>query len=150
MPYTSEYPPFYVTADMVVLSDDTDPSVLLVRRGAPPYEGRLAIPGGFVDPDESLDAAARRELAEETGVDAGDAIRFEQLGAYGAPDRDPRGRIVSVAYLAVVRDLPGVRAGDDAAEAGWHRAGSLGAADLAFDHAHILADALIRARDEAT
>lgn len=146
MPYTSEYPPFYVTADMVVLSDDAAPAVLLVRRGAPPYEGRLAMPGGFVDPDESLDAAARRELSEETGVDVGDAIRFEQLGAYGAPDRDPRGRIVSVAYLAVVPGRPAAAGGDDAAEAGWHPVEALDADILAFDHAQILADALTRAR----
>lgn len=142
MPYTSEYPPFYVTADMVVLSDEPGPSVLLVRRGAPPYEGRLALPGGFVEPHESLAAAARRELAEETRIDVGDAVRFEQVGAYGAPERDPRGRIVSVAYLATVANRPAPAAGDDAAAAGWYPITDLAVEDLAFDHAEILADAV--------
>lgn len=145
MPYTSEYPPFYVTADMVVLTDAAGPSVLLVRRGAPPYEGRLALPGGFVEPDESLDAAARRELREETGVDVGDALRCEQIGAYGAPDRDPRGRIVSVAYLAVLRHTVAPTAGSDAAGATWCAVADLDDGDLAFDHAQILRDAVSRA-----
>ncbi|MGH3357483.1 MAG: NUDIX domain-containing protein [Nocardioidaceae bacterium] len=144
MPYTSEFPPFYVTADMVVLSDDVEPAVLLVRRGAPPYQGCLALPGGFVEPNESLDDAARRELLEETGVGVADALRLEQVGAYGAPGRDPRGRIVSVAYLAVVERRPPPTAGDDAADAGWFPVSGLADGDLAFDHAEILRDAIGR------
>lgn len=145
MSYTSEFPPFYVTVDMVVLSNGAVPSVLLVRRGALPYEGRLALPGGFVEQYESLDAAATRELREETGVDLDSAERFEQLRAYGAPDRDPRGRIVSVAYLAVVERQTAPTAGSDAADAGWQAVPDLVDGDLAFDHAGILDDAISRA-----
>ena len=138
MAYVSEFPPFAVTVDMVVFAD-AGRSVLLVRRGSSPYEGALALPGGFVESDESLDAAARRELVEETGVDVGE-VAVEQLGAYGEPDRDPRGRTVSVVYVAVLDDRPEVSAGSDAAAAAWHSVEGLGA-DLAFDHAQILADA---------
>lgn len=145
MPYTSEFPPFYVTVDMVVLTGDAARTVLLIRRGNPPYAGRLALPGGFVEPDESLDDAARRELYEETGVDVTDAARFEQVGAYGAPDRDPRGRIVSVAYLAVLRHEAAPAAGSDAAGADWCALADLAEGYLAFDHAQILADAVSRA-----
>lgn len=139
MAYTSEYPPFAVTVDIVVLTD-RGREVLLVRRGAPPYEGALALPGGFVEIDESLDAAARRELAEETGVDVA-SVSIVQVGAYGEPGRDPRGRTVSVAYLALLDERPAATAGSDAAEAAWHRVDTLEPADLAFDHAEILADA---------
>ena len=139
MASTSEYPPFAVTVDMVVLTDDAR-QVLLVRRGVPPYEGALALPGGFVEIDESLDAAARRELAEETGIDVTD-VPVEQVGAYGDPGRDPRGRTVSVAYVAVLGTATRATAGDDAAEADWYRVADLDSATLAFDHAQILADA---------
>jgi len=139
MVYTSEYPPFAVTVDMVVLADRAR-EVLLVRRGSPPFEGGLALPGGFVDIDESLDAAARRELAEETGVDVTD-VAITQLGAYGQPNRDPRGRTVSVAYVARLDRRRALTAGSDAAAAAWHRVDTLETDDLAFDHAEILADA---------
>ena len=97
MVYTSEHPIFSVTVDIVVLTiRDERLCALVVERGGEPFKGRWALPGGFVEPDEGLYDAARRELEEETGVGVG-ANRLEQLASYGDPDRDPRGRIVSVA-----------------------------------------------------
>src|SRR5262245_30382548 len=108
---------FAVTVDLVVLTiRDRALQVLLVRRRYPPYRGRWALPGGFVLPTEDLFAAATRELAEETGIHMG---HLEQLATYGAPRRDPRGRVVTVAYLALVPDLPSPAAGSDAAAADW-------------------------------
>jgi 8-oxo-dGTP diphosphatase len=139
------YPVFAVTVDLVVLTvRDGELNVLLVQRGIEPHLGRWALPGGFVLADEDLDAAAKRELAEETGLD-GPAGHLEQLGSYGAPDRDPRGRVVTVAYLALLPDLPTPTAGTDAAEAAWTPIGKLG---LAFDHDRILADGIERARSK--
>lgn len=147
MVYTSEYPIFSVTVDVVCLTvrDDTF-EVLLVERGEEPFAGRLAIPGGFVGIDEDLTAAAQRELREETGIEA---PRFlDQLRTYGAPGRDPRGRTVTVAHLAIAPDLGDAVGGSDAAAADWHPVEPLlqdpGA--LAFDHGTILADAVQRAR----
>lgn len=135
---------FLVTVDLVVLTIRSGSlHVLLVRRGVLPYRGRWALPGGFVLPDEDLSVAAERELAEETGV-AGAAGHLEQLATYGAPKRDPRGRVVTVAYLALVPDLPPPVAGSDAAAAAWHDVAS--PPRLAFDHARILADGVERAR----
>ena len=106
MAYSSEYPPFYVTADLVILSVRADElHALLVRRGGEPYAGRLALPGGFVDIDENLEDAAYRELGEEAGVGRDDVI-LEQLAAYGDPGRDPRFRVVTVAWLALGANLP--------------------------------------------
>src|SRR4029077_6691940 len=96
-----KYPPFAVTVDLVVLTVRDDAlKVLAVRRGEPPFEGRWALPGGFVRPIESLDSAAQRELGEETGLKPG-VVHLEQLASYGEPDRDPRMRTVTVAYLAL-------------------------------------------------
>ncbi|QWZ10454.1 NUDIX hydrolase [Nocardioides panacis] len=138
---------FSVTVDVVCLTvRDGAFQVLLVERGGPPFEGRLALPGGFVQVDENLEDAARRELREETGIEA---PRFvEQLATYGEPDRDPRGRTVSVAFLAIAADLGEATGGSDAAAADWHRVDELLRDDslLAFDHAVILADAVERAR----
>lgn len=141
------FPPVAVTVDIAILTVRADElCALLVRRGAHPYLGQWALPGGFVGPAEDLDAAAGRELREETGVVAG--AHLEQLRCYGAPDRDPRMRVVSVAYLALVADVPGPVAGTDAAEARLWPLAELesGRATLAFDHGRILADAVERAR----
>lgn len=142
----TEYPPFAVTVDLVVLTVRSDElNVLLVRRGVPPYEGRWALPGGFVGIDEDLPDAAARELTEETGLPE-PAGHLEQLGTYGRPDRDPRGRVVTVAWLALLPDLPTPVAGTDAASAAWLPVSRLSAGQLAFDHDRILADGLERAR----
>lgn len=136
--YTYDYPRPAVTVDLVLVTREEPPRVLLIRRKHEPFEGMWAIPGGFVDMDETLEAAARRELQEETGIRA--PRRLEQLHAFGDPGRDPRTRTISVAYLAEV-DPNHVRpkAGDDAAEAAWHRLDR--PPKLAFDHAKILAAA---------
>lgn len=147
MAYSSEYPIFSVTVDVVCLTVRDDRfQVLLVRRGGKPFKGKLALPGGFVRVDEDLEAAARRELTEETAVAAPRFI--EQLATYGAPKRDPRGRTVSVAYLAVAPDLGEATGGSDAVEADWHDVDAVlsRSKTLAFDHAQILADAVERAR----
>lgn len=138
----SDFPPFAVTVDVVVLTlVDQALHVLLVERGGEPHAGRLALPGGFVKPDESLDEAAARELREETGIEA--AAHLEQLATYGDPDRDPRMRVVTVAYLAVLRRVEGIEAGTDAAEARLVPVSeALSEADLAFDHHQILEDAV--------
>lgn len=139
-----------VTVDLVVLTlRDDRLQVLLIERGKEPFRGRPALPGGFLDGEEDLVDAAIRELAEETAVDLG-RVDLEQLGAYGGPRRDPRGHVVTVAYLALGRDLPRPVAGSDAGQARWAPVDPLlspEAADwLAFDHRQILADAVERTR----
>ena len=144
--YTSDHPIFYVTVDMAILTVHDDAlQVLMVTRGGEPYAGRLALPGGFCEPDEDLADAARRELEEETGLTD---VEPEQLAAYGAPGRDPRGRIVSVAHLAVLPEPVSARGGDDASDAGWHPVGPLleDPSRLAFDHPVILGDAVEQVR----
>ena len=120
--------------------------VLLVRRGVPPFEGLWAIPGGFKRPDESLDEAARRELLEETGVDGASLLR--QFGANGDPERDPRLNVVTIAYLAVLRDVQGIAGGTDAAAAALVPVSEIldEKIALAFDHGRILRDAVERVR----
>jgi 8-oxo-dGTP diphosphatase len=140
--YTYEYPRPAVTVDIIIVTRERTPRVLLIRRKHDPFAGMWAIPGGFVEMEETLEAAARRELREETGLDVAD---LEQLYAFGDPGRDPRGRIIAVAYLARV-DAAKVKplAADDAADVGWHRLDRL--PPLAFDHAQILACARKRLR----
>lgn len=134
-----------ITVDVVILTVRDDRlHVLLVERANEPYRGGLALPGGFVRPDETFDVAARRELVEETALDGG-RIHFEQLRAYGAPDRDPRGRVVTVAYLAIAPSLPVPVAGSDARAARWAPVATA-SPGLAFDHDEILADGIERAR----
>ena len=134
------YPPFAVTVDLVVLTVREEAlKVLAIRRREPPFQGRWALPGGFVLPDEDLDRAAERELGEETGLLPG-AVHLEQLASYGKPDRDPRMRTVTVAYLALAPDLPVPTPGDDAAAAEWLPVDPLltPKGSLAFDHRVIL------------
>lgn len=133
--FTYKYPRPAVTVDIVVVTDEDRPRVLLIRRKHAPFAGRWAIPGGFVDMDETLEDAARRELLEETGVRV---KRLEQLYTFGDPHRDPRGRTISIVYLTQVRPQElKPKAADDAAEVGWHS--MLRPPPLAFDHDRILA-----------
>jgi 8-oxo-dGTP diphosphatase len=146
-----DYPSIALTADLVVFA--VTGGVLhtaLVRRGGHPFKDSLALPGGFVGPQESAEQAAHRELAEETGLDLGQLpVHVEQLATYTAPDRDPRMRVVSVAHLVLLatdgQELPAISAGTDAAGAGWYPVHDmLRGAALAFDHSLILLDGLQR------
>ncbi|MFF4384440.1 NUDIX domain-containing protein [Kitasatospora sp. NPDC001547] len=125
------------TADIVAMTPDG--RVLLIERDWPPFEGAWALPGGHVDPGETSRQAAARELEEETGVRV-DAAALVQLGAWDEPDRDPRGRYITVAYLAVVPADTPITAGDDARTARWWQHDEL--PPLAFDHGAILTAAL--------
>ncbi|MCH0567160.1 MULTISPECIES: NUDIX domain-containing protein [unclassified Streptomyces] len=134
------YEPFAVTVDLAVLTvRDGALHVLLVERGQEPYTGRWALPGGFLLPRESAETAARRELAEETGLADVAGLHLEQLRTYSEPGRDPRMRVVSVAFTALLPNAPEPRGGGDAAQARWLPYGTQGT--LAFDHDRILADA---------
>jgi 8-oxo-dGTP diphosphatase len=145
----SQFPAFAVTVDVVILTmSEGLLHVLLVRRGEAPFEGMWAVPGGFKRPTETLDGAAKRELVEETGVDG--ASLLTQFGAYGDPGRDPRMNVVTVAYLAVLRDVGSVEAGSDAAAAALILVSDVlnGKVELAFDHLRIVRDAVERVRVE--
>jgi 8-oxo-dGTP diphosphatase len=142
-----DFPAFAVTVDVVVLTmSEGMLHVLLVCRGEAPYEGMWAIPGGFKRPTETLDEAAKRELVEETGVDA--ASLLTQFGAYGDPGRDPRMNVVTVGYVAVLRDLGAIVGGSDAAAAALLPVTDIlnGKVQLAFDHLRIVRDAIERVR----
>jgi 8-oxo-dGTP diphosphatase len=140
--YCYAYPRPAVTVDLVLFSQQRPRQVLLVRRRQPPFAGAWALPGGFVQENEPLEVAARRELYEETGLRMGE---LEQLQAFGDPGRDPRGWTISIVFWGVLAaEAVRLRAGDDAAEAAWHPLTRLPA--LAFDHAHILAVARQRLR----
>lgn len=144
-----EPPAILLAVDLVILTlRDARLHVLLVERGIEPYKGAQALPGGFLQhAQESLLAAAHRELAEEADLDV-ETLRLEQLGIYDDPGRDPRGRVVSVAFLAIAPRLPEPTAGTDAAGAGWQPTDRVlsGELDLAFDHRRIVADGIERAR----
>lgn len=141
MPVTYEYPRPSLTVDCVVFGlDESDLKVLLIQRDVDPFKGRWALPGGFVRMDESVDEAARRELQEETDVRA---VFLEQLYTFGEVNRDPRGRVVSVAYYALVRLMDHrVKAATDARDAAWFSVFDV--PRLAFDHDRILQVALTR------
>lgn len=138
--------PQAVAVDLVVFTlIENRLHVLLVTRGVEPFAGRPALPGGFVGPDENLDSAAARELAEETGL-VRLRTHLEQLRSYGAVRRDPRTRVFSVAYLVLAPGLPDPAPGSDAADARWTPIEEALTLRLAFDHGRILADGLERAR----
>ncbi len=139
MCYTYKYPRPAVTADMIVLTDEPEPKILLIQRGDEPFKGCWAFPGGFMNMDETTEQCARRELKEETGLDIEEV---QQVGAYSTVDRDPRGRTITVAYITHVPQILPVTGLDDAAEAKWWPINAL--PPLAFDHAQILRDALRR------
>jgi 8-oxo-dGTP diphosphatase len=134
--YCYDFPRPSVTVDIAIVTLEKRPRVLLVRRKNEPFAGAWALPGGFINMDETLEDSARRELREETGVTAADLV---QLGTYGDPGRDPRGRTITVAYLTRVkpRQVKPVAA-DDAAEVGWFALDA--PPTLAFDHDRILAE----------
>lgn len=136
--------PLLLTVDCVVFGlDDEDLKILLIQRKYPPFKGRWALPGGFVAPKESLEAAAARELEEEAGLKG---IWMEQLQAFGEPDRDPRSRVVTVAFQALVNLVQHPpKAASDAEDAAWFPLTDL--PSLAFDHATILATAHRRLRE---
>ena len=143
----SQFPAFAVTVDVVVLTlANRRLQALLIQRGLDPFAGMWAIPGGFKQPTETLDEAAQRELLEETGVDGTTSLR--QFGAYGDPGRDPRMNVVTVAYVAVIRDIGTPAASADAAAAALVPVEDAlsGKFQLAFDHATILRDAVDRLR----
>ena len=137
MTYTYKYPRPAVTADCVVITKEEQPKVLLIQRGADPYKGCWAFPGGFMNMDETTEQCAIRELEEETGLHVSDV---HQIGAYSKVDRDPRGRTITVAYLAIINAPVEVKGQDDAAKAAWFPLSAL--PELAFDHAEIMQDAV--------
>ena len=137
MAYTYKYPRPAVTADCVVMTKEEVPKVLLIERGFEPFKGCWAFPGGFMNMDETTEQCAIRELEEETGLKLNDLY---QIGAYSKVDRDPRGRTITVAYLAIVDAPAEVRGQDDAAEAQWFPIDAL--PPLAFDHEDIMRDAI--------
>ena len=137
MAYTYEYPRPAVTADCVVITKEASPRVLLIQRGYDPYKGCWAFPGGFLNMDETTEQCAIRELEEETGMQLD---KVQQIGAYSKVDRDPRGRTITVAYLAVIDEAKDVTGQDDAAKAEWFPLAEL--PPLAFDHADIMQDAI--------
>ena len=152
MSYTYKYPRPAVTADCIVIAKEAEPTVLLIERGDEPFKGCWAFPGGFMNMDETTEQCAIRELEEETGLKVS---KVYQIGAYSKVDRDPRGRTVTVAYLAIV-DVPmAVKGQDDAAKAQWFPlsafldkpSGKAERPELAFDHEEIMQDAIKKYRE---
>ena len=137
MSYTYKYPRPAVTADCVVITKEAEPRVLLIQRSGEPFKGCWAFPGGFMNMDETTEQCAIRELEEETRLQVSNVIL---IGAYSKVDRDPRGRTISVAYLAIVDSPLEVTGQDDAAKAEWWPLSAL--PQLAFDHEEIMRDAI--------
>ena len=138
MEYTYKYPRPAVTADCVVITNEPQPKVLLIQRGADPFKGAWAFPGGFMNIDETTEQCAIRELEEETGLKV---AKVHQIGSYSKVDRDPRGRTITVAYLAIIDSTENVIGQDDAAKAEWFPITEL--PHLAFDHYDIMKDAIV-------
>lgn len=134
--YTYAYPRPAVTTDAIILKKETA-EILLIRRAKDPFKDQWALPGGFIEMDEVLETACKRELKEETGLTV---EKLEQFRVYDAVDRDPRGRTLSVIFYGFVEKDAEVKGGDDAAEAGWFKMEYL--PELAFDHADIILDFL--------
>lgn len=126
--------PQLIAVDLVIQRKKNE-KILFIRRKNEPFQGKLALPGGFVDPDETTEAAARRELLEETGVKV---QKLQFIGVSSEPDRDPRSRVISLAYYASVPERTKATAGDDAADAVWLTAEDAVKQGLAFDHEEIL------------
>jgi len=147
MAYTYKYPRPAVTADCIVITKEAEPKVLLIERGDKPFKGCWAFPGGFMNMDETTEQCAIRELEEETGLKVSNVY---QIGAYSKVDRDPRGRTVTVAYLAIIDKPMDVSGQDDAAKAQWFPltafldkpSGKAERPELAFDHDEIMRDAI--------
>ena len=137
MEYTYKYPRPAVTADCIVIAKEEEPKVLLIQRANDPFKGCWAFPGGFMDMDETTEQCAIREIKEETGLDVTD---IKQIGCYSKVDRDPRGRTLTVAYLAIIDKPVEVTGLDDAAKAEWFPLSTL--PQLAFDHEEIIKDAI--------
>ena len=137
MAYTYKYPRPAVTADCIVITKEAEPKVLLIERGDEPFKGCWAFPGGCMNMDENTEQCAIRELEEETGQKVSEV---HQIGAYSKVDRDPRGRTITVAYLAVVDSPCEVIGLDDAAKAQWFPLDAL--PKLAFEHDEIMRDAI--------
>lgn len=135
--YSYRYPRPAVTADAVILTSQEPRKILLIERRNDPYKGCWAFPGGFLEMDETVEQCAIRELKEETGMELG---KMHQIGVYSRVDRDPRDRVISVAFLALVQTQSEVKAMDDAKEARWWSVDEI--PQLAFDHKEILEDAL--------
>jgi len=137
MAYTYKYPRPAVTADCIVMTKEAEPKVLLIQRGELPFKGSWAFPGGFMNMEETKEQSAIRELEEETGLQLS---KIQQIGAYSKVDRDPRGRTITVAYLAVIDAPVAVTGQDDASKAEWWPLSDL--PHLAFDHYDIMQDAI--------
>ena len=137
--YYYDYPRPSVTVDIVLLTDMKPyPEVLLIQRKNPPFKNAWALPGGFLEMEETLEESALRELYEETNISN---VKLTQIGTFGHPERDPRGRVISVAYVGIIRrKMPNVIAGSDASEVAWYSISNL--PELAFDHNIIIHTAL--------
>jgi len=141
--YTYDYPRPAVTSDIAVLRLEEIPEILLIQRKDSPFKDMWALPGGFMEMEESLEEAARRELLEETGIHAGELIRFD---TYDTPGRDPRGRTITQVFVMIwKKEMGRPEAGSDAADLRWFGLTEL--PDLAFDHAQILADVIRMIRE---
>jgi 8-oxo-dGTP diphosphatase len=148
--YIYEWPRPMVTADALVFGfDENDIKVLLIKRGSDPFAGKWAAPGGFIEMDEDLPVSAARELYEETGLSG---IDLKELAVFGKPGRDPRGRLITVAFWGMcdlARFVTQTRAGDDAAAAEWFGITDVSKLDFAFDHRQIVELAILRLKETA-